>query len=148
ASAITLTTGLNATWRPRSWFSATGQAGLNVISRRDALLRPAGLVTPTDSGNVAQGNGRSWVGTFNVQGTVRRNLGLGFIFEANAGGNLTTTTTTDLVSSATGLIPGTSSLIRAARFTVTEQERNASVFGWYVEPRVTGRRLSLSTGIR
>lgn len=148
ASAITVTTGLSGDWRPRSWFTASGQAGLNVIPRDDQALLPAGLLAATDSGALVQGTGRSLVGTFNLQGSVRKLLGRGFVFTTNVGANLTTTNTSDLVSSAAGLVPGTSSLAGARRINATQGKVSTSVFGWYLEPSIGGERLSLSTGFR
>lgn len=148
ASTITFTTGLNATWRPHAWFNLTGQAGLNVIPRDDHLLLPAGLVSATDSGAVVRGIGRSLVSTFGLQGEVRKSLGRGFVFTTSVGANLKTENTSDLASSATGLLPGTSSLSGARSISASELANNTSVYGWYIEPRFSGQRLSLSTGLR
>jgi TonB-linked SusC/RagA family outer membrane protein len=148
ASTITFTTGLNANWHPRSWFTATGQAGLNVIPRDDQSFLPSGLVALTDSGRFAQGTGRSLVSTVNLQGTLRKPLGRGFTFETNIGSNITTTNTSDLQSFAVGLIPGTSSIGGARSITASDSRSATSVFGWYLEPRLSGQRISFSTGIR
>lgn len=148
ASTTTFTTGLQAQWRPRPWFNASGQGGLNVIPRDDGLFLPAGIVHVNDSGTVAVGTGRSLVSTFNLQGTLRKPVGWGFVFETNLGTNLTTTTTNDLQSSATGLIPGTSSLSGATNIAAAQQGSNTSVYGWYLEPRIVGQRIAISTGLR
>jgi TonB-dependent SusC/RagA subfamily outer membrane receptor len=148
ASAINFTAGINANWRPRSWFSASGQAGINAIPRDDESFVPAGIVSATDSGALSRGLGRSLVSTFNLQGTLRKPVGWGFVFETNVGANLTTTNTKDLVSSAFGLRPGTRTVAGALRVAVNELQANTSSFGWYIEPRIAGQRLSLSTGIR
>lgn len=149
ASAFNFTTGLQSNWRPRPWFNGIGQVGLNIIPRQDELLLPVGPQGfGSDSGSLVRGTGRSLVSTVNLQGTARKLLGRGFRFETSAGVNLTTQHTDDVTSSAVGLVPGTSSLSGARRFTVVDAGTNSSVFGYYVEPRVTGDRLSLSTGLR
>lgn len=150
ASTITFTTGLSAQWRPLSWLSASGQAGLNVVPRDDHLLLPAGLVAAatTDSGYVVRGTGRSLGSTFIIQGTLQKPLGFGFVFRTNVGANLVSTSTSDLVSSAQGLQSGTGSLTGATHVYSSEQGSNTSVYGWYIEPGITGQRFALSTGLR
>ncbi len=148
ASSIRFTTGLNASWRPTAWIDVSSQAGLDVMPRNDEQFRPAGLVQPTDSGELSRGTGRSLVSTFNLQGTLRRRLRWGFTFETSAGANLMNERTDDLASRATRLVPGTSSLNGAGTITALERHANTSVFGWYIEPRIRGERFSLSTGLR
>lgn len=148
ASSINFTTSVNSSWRPKSWLNVSGQAGLNVTPRDDQLSRAAGIVTPTDSGAFVRGTGRSLVSTLNLQGTIRKPLRMGLAFEASAGANLTTKYTSDLVAAARGLLPGTITFSRAQWIDVREQREDLSVFGWYVEPRITGQRFSLSSGIR
>ncbi len=148
ASTINFTTGLNANWHPRSWLTIAGQTGLNVIPRDDQLSLASGLVAVNDSGAFIRGTGRSLLSTFNLNGAVRKPLRWGFVFETSVGANLTTTHTGDLVSSALGLVPGTMTLTGARTITAVERREDLSVFGWYVEPRITGQRFSLSTGIR
>jgi TonB-linked SusC/RagA family outer membrane protein len=146
ASTISFTTGINANWNPNSWFRASGNAGLNVIPRDDESLLPSGLISAADSGAIIQGTGRSLVSTFNLRGTARKPLGAGFVFETSVGANLTGTNTSDLVIADTSRVPGTNVPSGAGRITGRAQE--TSVFGWYIEPRISGQRFSLSTGLR
>jgi outer membrane receptor protein involved in Fe transport len=106
------------------------------------------LLSAVDSGSVVRGTGRSLVSTVNLQGGVRKPLRWGVVFETNVGTNITTTNTHDLIGSGLGIIPGTNSLAGATRVFLTEGEANTSVFGWYIEPHLTGQRFALSTGIR
>lgn len=151
ASSITFTTGLNGAWRPKTWLNLSTQAGISVVPRDDERLLPGGLLTIAPrlaDGSVVRGTGRSIVGTWNLQGSVRRPLRWGFVFETNVGANIVTTHTRDLVTSAFQLVPGTSSIVGAKEIYGSEGEMRSSVFGWYVEPRITGQRFALSTGLR
>lgn len=148
ASAINFRTGLDANWNPRPWLSVSGQAGLNIVPRDDQYALPAGLTSATDSGAFTRGTGRSIVSTVNFQSRLRKPLGWGFVFETSLGANVTTTDIADLTSAASGLVPGTSSINGAQRLVGSEFRSSTSVFGYYVEPRVSGQRLSLSTGFR
>ncbi len=149
ASSINFTTGLNANWRPRSWFTTIGRAGVNVISRDDQRSLVSGLISANDSGAVGRGTGRTLVSTFDLMAGVRKPLRWGFALETNLGVNLTTTHAGDLVTSVSGIVPGTVSINGAKTLgTLFERQEDLSVFGWYIEPRITGQRLSFSTGIR
>ncbi len=148
ASSFNFLTRLTANWRPNSWLSMTSQASLNINPRDDTRLLPTGLVAPTDSGGFIHGMGQVLISGFNFQTGIRKPLGMGFTFQADLGANLTTKHINDLVGQATGLVPGTGSLNQARVNGASERIESSSVFGWYIEPRIVGQRISFSTGIR
>ncbi len=91
ASTLTLTQGINAQWRPRAWFNASAQAGVNVIPRHDALLLPLASSklpwSPILVGSCREVSAARCRATSTCKGTLRKPVGMGFLFLTNVGAN-------------------------------------------------------------
>ncbi len=148
SSSFNFTTGLRTNWRPRSWFETTLQTGVNVIPRSDETYLPAEMISPIDSGALILGTGRSIEGSFDWQGSVRKPMRWGLMFQTRFGANLTTRNTDQVATTGAQLVPGKSTLSGARLIKATSGAANSSVFGWYIEPTITGQRFTLSTGLR
>ncbi|MBX6330632.1 MAG: TonB-dependent receptor [Gemmatimonadaceae bacterium] len=150
--ATTFTTGVNATWRPLSWLSASSDAGLQLLSRDDEALTPTGVPAsfPGDTiGKIGVGRGQSLVRTVNARMTATAPLPHGFRFQTAVGANYTSTSTHDFSATASGLSPGSSSIGTATQFDrPSESASDVTSFGWYVEPTISHKRVWLSTGLR
>ncbi|MBX6333464.1 MAG: TonB-dependent receptor plug domain-containing protein, partial [Gemmatimonadaceae bacterium] len=146
--ATTFTNGLSVGWNPRSWLSASVNAGLNVISRTDEMLLPRGVLVSDTGGRYNIGHGSSVVRTVNANAGVHLPLGWGFLFNTAVGANYTQTTIGDIMTNASGLAPGQTSIDGASLVVSSERKADETTFGWYVEPSISHKRFWLSGGVR
>jgi TonB-linked SusC/RagA family outer membrane protein len=150
--ATTFTNGVNATWRPRSWLTASADAGLQLLNRDDESLLPPGMPTSfvgDTVGSIGIGHGQSLMRTINVRTTASAPLPHGFHFRVALGANYTNTSTRDFSITGRGLSPGTSAISGARDIDRPGQGAfDITSFGWYVEPSISHDRFWLSTGLR
>jgi TonB-linked SusC/RagA family outer membrane protein len=147
--ATTFTNALNANWRPRTWLTASVDAGLQTIDRQDEALLPRGYSPASDSvGLFNQGSGQSNVGTVNLRGTLTSPQVWGLMFRTAVGANYTSTTTADAVFTGTDIPPGVTSPDQAAVHFASRSQGTVQTLGWYIEPSINTKRLFLSTGLR
>jgi TonB-linked SusC/RagA family outer membrane protein len=150
AASTNFTNAANASWRPLSWLTLTGDAGLNVIQRADERFIPRGLDTGLDSiGKLGRGQGTSVVSTVDMRARAEAPIGAGFRLQFATGVNYTGQSIADLSGSVSNLADGTGSLNRRGEITnLSENLLDAATFGWYVAPSVSHKRFWLSTGLR
>ncbi|MBX6331935.1 MAG: TonB-dependent receptor, partial [Gemmatimonadaceae bacterium] len=66
----------------------------------------------------------------------------------SVGANYTQTTIGDIMTRASGLAPGQTSIDGAALVVSSERKADETTFGWYVEPSISHKRFWLSGGVR
>jgi TonB-linked SusC/RagA family outer membrane protein len=150
-NATTFTNGLNFTWRPLSWLTASADAGINVIQREAASLLPRGATfTAVDSaGRARAGKGTSVVSTVNLRSIATVPLGAGFRLQTAVGANYVDQRTADVVIAGENLPLGGTSVGAAGKINgATDLEVQQATFGWYVEPTLAHKRFWLSMGLR
>lgn len=150
--ATTFRNGLNATWRPLGWLTATADAGLDFTDREDRLYNPRGLKTGfgDDTLGVARvGQGTTLVRSLTVQATASSRAFAGFRLETALGVNYAATTLTEITAGGKGLADGSSSLTGLAFLDPpTETGGAVSTLGWFIEPRISHKRIWITPGIR
>ncbi|MBX6331829.1 MAG: TonB-dependent receptor [Gemmatimonadaceae bacterium] len=150
--ATTFQNSLNVTWRPLSWLQGSADAGLQVINRDDQVLVPFGVVPASQgdtTGSLSIGRGQSLVRTVNLRATATKDLPRGFRLETGIGVNYVSTSLNDFSASGQGLAPGTSTIGSIGNLrSVGQSSSDITSFGWYIEPRISHKRLWLSTGLR
>lgn len=147
--ATNFTNTLSLNWHPRTWLSASANAGLNVISRQDEALEPNGLAPGGDSlGAIGVGHGSSLVKTVNVYATATAPLPLGFRAATSFGANYVATTTSDLQADGQALPPGVTEINGALNVGSSNGQTDVASFGWFVEPRINNNRFFVDAGLR
>jgi len=147
--ATNFTNTLSLNWHPRTWLTASANAGLNVISRQDEALAPTGLAPGSDSiGAIGVGHGTSLVKTVNVYATATAPLPLGFRAATSFGANYIAATTSDINAHGYGLPPGVTEISGLPNVGTSNDQRDAASFGWFVEPRINNNRFFVDAGLR
>ncbi len=149
-AATNFTNAANLTWRPRSWLTTSANAGLNVISRQDALLLPPDMLPRRDSvGELSRAQGNSLVSSVDLRATATAPLPLGFRMQFSAGANYSQTSNAVLNTRVSGLADGTTSLNGAGEIVgSSEVVTDITSFGWYLAPSFTHNRFTITTGLR
>lgn len=142
--------GANLSWRPLGWLNTSADLGINVISKGDDDLLPAGMLPAADTaGSLSTARFTVFVTTLNLGSSARVPLPWGIHLQLSGGANLTKTTTGGLLTGARGLAPGTSSLVGAQKIEFdTQTSTEQTSYGWYVEPDVTFGHFAISPGVR
>lgn len=150
ASLLTSTSMLGLEWQPWLWLTVRGVAGLDIVSRSDALLQPAGYIIalPDSDGAVVRGAGRSLTSSVTLSGEVRRPLGAGYTVSTNVGANLVALRTDDQVNSAIGLRPGTTAMTGGRLHYGADFDSRMSTYGGWLEPRLAGPHFAVAAALR
>ncbi len=159
ASSIRSMTGINMQWRPRDWMIVNATGGLDVQARDDQTLIPRGLPhlqnislsdpSESDSNGVFnRGTGTAMIGSLNMYTTMRASLPWKIMLETTVGGDISRTTTGDLVVESRGLAAGTSTSAGAASITGRDTRTGISSFGWYIQPQLRRGNFYLPLAIR
>ena len=161
AEATSFTDGVHVNWRPLGWLTTTADVGINIISRKDEIVKaraPAGepqyatdIWDPLDdfgTGFFNTGNGNSSVATANMGAIAVAPISGGLRLRTAFGGNFTRSRTSDLIATGSDLSPGASGLGGAREIRTLEQKSAITSFGWYIEPTLEHKRFFLSTGLR
>ena len=148
--ATNLLTAATLTWRPGAWLYVTADAGLNAISRTDQVLLPNGIVASADTtGDLTEAHGNTRVSTVNLRTSAALPLAAGFRLQIAGGATYTKTSSADLSIEARGLVHGTTSISGAGKITnSSESGKDVTSFGWYVEPAISHRVFTVTTGLR
>ena len=147
--ATNFTNTLSLNWYPRTWLTASADAGLNVISRQDEGLSPSGLDPGSDSlGAIGLGHGSSLVKTVNVYATATAPLPLGFRAATSFGVNYVARTTSDLQANGGDLPLGVTEINATLRQGTSNDQTDVASFGWFIEPRINNKRFFVDAGLR
>ncbi|HEX6534056.1 MAG TPA: TonB-dependent receptor [Gemmatimonadaceae bacterium] len=147
----TFTNGVSLDWRPLSWLNAHGDAGINYDARDDRMIVPRGIMPsgPDTVGKVALGQSTTLMRTVTIRATALAPLPLGLQLRTTVGANYASTGALDLVTSGSDLAPGETALGSAKYMDAPlEQRTDITTFGWFVEPQISHKRFTLTTGLR
>ncbi|HEU4642102.1 MAG TPA: TonB-dependent receptor [Gemmatimonadaceae bacterium] len=147
----TFTNGVNLEWRPLSWLTAHGDAGISYNARDDHVVVPRGYVpSGADTvGMVSLNQSTTLTRTVTLRATAIAPLPLGLQLRTSVGANFVGTGALDFTNSGHDLAPGETSL-GSAKYpdSPLEVRSDLSTFGWFVEPTISHKRFTLSTGLR
>jgi len=147
--ATNFTSSASLNWHPRTWLTASANAGLNVISRQDEDLHPSGLAPGSDSvGAIGIGHGSSLVKTVTLYATATAPLPFGFRSTTSFGANYVAASTADLQAHGAFLPAGTSEINPTVNQGSSNDQTDVASFGWFVEPRVNNNRFFVDAGLR
>ena len=145
---------VTATYRPISWLSIIGVAGLDNVNRFDNLTYPPGVVPPgffgLDVGMRESGRFTTNTATTNLSAVATRSLASDLVSTTTAGFQYQRDDSRGTTASALGLVAGTGSLDGGVRqFAVGEPfVRNALVGGLAQEQLAFRDRLFVTGGLR
>jgi hypothetical protein len=140
---------VTANWHPREWLMGSADVGFDLVSREDEVLLPRGYSPADDSvGLFNRGTGSSFVSTVNVRGTATAPLPWGFTLQTALGANYTGTRTNDATFYGEDIPVAAVSPTQGKSVRADESRSGLATFGMYVEPRLSRKRLWLSTGLR
>jgi TonB-linked SusC/RagA family outer membrane protein len=148
------TTAGQATWRPTSFFSASGTIGRDYAYRTDRELLRRGwcfACTTTDTlGTIVEGTGITKVSSANLNGTLNFPVNSTWTFRTAFGGQFQRTTTSDVYNSGKDLPDGRTDINSAQQnktFYKTGDDR--ATVGTFIEQSVAWNdRLFLSAAVR
>lgn len=151
ATSTQFINGVSLNWRPNAWLTATADAGLDIVQRRDEIFLPPGGFGPgaLASGRIKTGQGTSVVSTVSMRAHALVPIVGGFRLQLSSGVNYTGRSISDLLGAARDLPEGTETMNGAGSIeSLTERRVDQATFGWYIEPSINHQRLWISTGIR
>lgn len=149
-AATNFTNSATLQWRPRTWLTTNAVAGLNIVSRQDAVLLPPGMLANRDSiGSLSTARGNTVVSTVRASALASAPLPLGFTFRFALGADFRKSSIADLRTAVRGLPDGTTGLNGAGDLvSATENVQDETTYGWFVAPSFTHQRFSIDLGLR
>jgi outer membrane receptor protein involved in Fe transport len=148
-----LTGSLTANYRPLSWLSLSGQAGLDAVDRAEAQLIPPGFVRNSaanleGSRSVFRNRGTAY--TANGNATANFGLGERLTGSTSAGVQYNEDVVRGTTAFGAVILPGTGSLEGTnARFAVSEQNFHVRTIGGYLQQQVAlNDRLFVTGAVR
>ncbi len=146
------TGGGNGTWRPLTWLSINGTAGIDYTSRSDHQLYPTGIIPPAAGGNQSTGVATSnpfqiWTYTTQANASATYNLSPALRSTTSAGSQYTNRVERGTEAQGFGLAAGTGSVAGATnQFSAFEVNQQIVNVGYYGQEQLAWRDKMFLTG--